>query len=138
MSTEEITYWYFIVPKYNKDKSSYINTSFRLKHWSVCCYNNNTNEIHICYFESVWNLFSKIRIALWINNSNCQGNRNPKKVLSENQWPPSRIDIGSQFIFNTIVRNHVICPTIIWTCQVLLCSLTWLKRNSLIWLVKSF
>jgi len=48
---------------------------------------------------------------------------NPKKVLSENQRPPLRIDIGSQFIFNTIVRNHVICSTIIWTCQVLLCSL---------------
>ena len=28
MSTEEITYWGFIVPKYNKDKSSYRNTSF--------------------------------------------------------------------------------------------------------------
>ena len=34
-------------------------------------------------------------------------------VLSENQQPPSRVDIGSQFIVNTIVRNHVICPAII-------------------------
>jgi hypothetical protein len=129
MSTEEIIFWGFVVPKYNKDKSSYGITSFRLKQWSVaCCYNNNTNEIHISYFESIWNLFSKIRTALWINNSNCQENRNPKKVLIENQQPPSRIDSGSQFIFNTIGRNHVIWPTIIWTCQVLLCSLTWLRE----------
>jgi hypothetical protein len=28
MSTEEVTYWGSIVPKYNKDKSSYRNTSF--------------------------------------------------------------------------------------------------------------
>jgi len=56
-------------------------------------------------------------------------------IISENQQPPSRIEIGSQFIVNTIVRNHLICPAIIWTCQVLLWSLTWLKRNLLIWLV---
>jgi hypothetical protein len=59
MSTEEITYCGFVVAKYNKDKSSCRNTSFRLKQWSACCYNNNTNEIHIYYFESIWNLFFK-------------------------------------------------------------------------------
>jgi len=106
MSTEEITFVGFVVPKYNKDKLSYRNTSLYWTGWSACCNNNNTNEIHICYFESAWNLFSKIRTALWINNSNCQENRNPKKVLSENLQPPSRIDIGSQIIVNTIVRNH--------------------------------
>jgi len=28
MCTEKIIYWGFIVPKYNKDKSSYTNTFF--------------------------------------------------------------------------------------------------------------
>jgi len=77
---------------------SYRNTSLYWTWWRDCYYNNYTNEIHICYFESVWNLFSKIKTALWINNSNFQKNRYPKKVLSENQQSPSRIDIGSQFI----------------------------------------
>ena len=47
MSTEEVTYWGSIVPKYIKDKSCDRNTSFDWNDEVIVVLNNNTKKIQI-------------------------------------------------------------------------------------------
>ena len=54
MSTEEVTYWGSIVPKYKKDKSSYRNTSFDWNNEVFVVITRPLRNSHVAFNGKAW------------------------------------------------------------------------------------